>query len=190
MHRALSTLRRVVIEAVEPEVDAGTFPIKRCLGDRVRVQADIFADGHDLLGARLLFRRADDSEWREAAMRLIENDRWGGEFEVEELGRYVYTIIGWVDACGTWAADLAKRAKVAIETSVDVLRGVELLQSAADRAKGADREELTYAAERLRELSRGNTKAAAEFSQSAERAERASRNRDLTQDTRYGKELD
>ena len=35
---------------------------------------------------------------------LIENDRWGGEFEVEELGRYVYTITGWVDAYGTWAA--------------------------------------------------------------------------------------
>jgi starch synthase (maltosyl-transferring) len=122
MHRALSTLRRVVIEAVDPEVDGGKFPIKRCLGDRVRVQADIFADGHDLLGARLLFRRADDSEWREAGMRLIENDRWGGEFEVEEFGRYVYTIIGWVDAYGTWAADLAKRAKAGAEISADVLR--------------------------------------------------------------------
>ncbi len=189
MHRALSTLRRVVIEAVDPEVDGGKFPIKRCLGDRVRVQADIFADGHDLLGARLLFRRADDSEWREAGMRLIENDRWGGEFEVEEFGRYVYTIIGWVDAYGTWAADLAKRAKAGAEISADVLRGVELLQSAADRAKGADREELTYAAERLRELSRGNTKAAVEFAQSGELAGLASRNRDLSQDTQYEREL-
>src|SRR5260221_2887756 len=189
MHRALSTLRRVVIEAVDPEVDGGKFPIKRCLGDRVRMQADIFADGHDLLGARLVFRRADDSEWREAGMRLIENDRWGGEFEVEEFGRYVYTIIGWVDAYGTWAADLAKRAKAGAEISADVLRGVELVQSAADRAKGADREELTYAAERLRELSRGNTKAAVEFAQSGELAGLASRNRDLSQDTQYEREL-
>jgi starch synthase (maltosyl-transferring) len=189
MHRALSTLRRVVIDGVEPEVDGGKFPIKRCLGDRVRVEADIFADGHDLLGARLLFRRADDSEWREAAMRLIENDRWGGEFEVEELGRYVYTISGWVNAYGTWAADLAKRAKAGVEISVDVLRGVELLQSAADRAKGADRQELTYAAERLRELSRGNAKAALEFAQTGELAELASRNRDPSQDTQYEKEL-
>ena len=99
--RALSTLRRVVIEGVAPEVDAGKFTIKRCVGDRVRVQADIFADGHDQLGARLLFRRAEDSEWQESAMRVIENDRWEGEFEVGELGRYVYTIIGWVDAYGT-----------------------------------------------------------------------------------------
>jgi len=186
--RALSTLRRVVIEAVEPEVDGGKFPIKRCVGDLVRVQADIFADGHDQLAARLLFRRADDSEWQETAMRLIENDRWAGEFEVSELGRYVYTIIGWVDTYGTWAADLAKRVKAGVDISVDILRGVEQLQSAADRARGADRRELAYAMERLRELA-ANPTAAVEFAQSAEPSELITRNRDLSQDTRYEREL-
>jgi starch synthase (maltosyl-transferring) len=188
INRTVSTLRRVVIEGVEPEVDSGKFPIKRCLGDRVRVHADIFADGHDLLGARLLFKRADDSEWREAAMRLVKNDRWRGEFEVEELGRYVYTITGWVDTYGTWAADLAKRAKAGVEISVDVLRGVELLQLASDRAKGVDRQELAYAAERLREFS-GNPKAAVEFAQSGDLAELMTSNRDFSQDTRYEREL-
>jgi starch synthase (maltosyl-transferring) len=182
-------MRRVVIEAVAPEIDGGKFPIKRCIGDRVRVQADIFADGHDQLGARLLFRRTEDSRWQEAVMRLIENDRWEGEFEVEELGRYVYTITGWVDAYGTWAADLAKRAKAGVDISVDVLRGVELLRSAVDRAKGEDQRELAYAAERLRELSRGNPKVVVEFAQSGELAEVAERNRDVSQDTRYEREL-
>ena len=41
--------RRVVIEAVSPAVDGGRFPIKRIDGDRVTVEADIFADGHDAL---------------------------------------------------------------------------------------------------------------------------------------------
>jgi starch synthase (maltosyl-transferring) len=186
--RALSTLRRVVIEAVEPEVDGGKFPIKRCVGDRVRVQADIFADGHDQLGALLLFQRANDSEWQQTAMRLVENDRWVGEFEVSELGRYVYTIIGWVDTYGTWAADLAKRARAGVDISVDILRGVELLQSAADRARGEDRRELAYAKERLRELS-GNPAVAVEFAQGAELAELTIRNRDVSQDTRYEREL-
>jgi starch synthase (maltosyl-transferring) len=181
-------MRRVVIEAVAPEIDGGKFPIKRCVGDRVRVEADIFADGHDQLGAQLLFRRVEDSRWREAAMRLIENDRWEGEFEVEELGRYVYTIVGWVDAYGTWAADLAKRAKAGVEISVDVLLGAELLRSAADRAKGVDRQELSYAAERLRELA-GNAMTAVEFAQSRELADLTSRNRDFSQDTRYEREL-
>jgi starch synthase (maltosyl-transferring) len=186
--RRLSTLRRVVIEGVQPEVDGGKFPIKRCVGDRVRVQADIFADGHDQLGARLLFRRADDSEWQETAMRLVENDRWTGEFEVGALGRYVYTIIGWVDTYGTWATDLAKRVKSGVDISVDILRGVELLQADGDRARGADRRELAYAMERLRELAASPT-VAVEFAQSAELAELVTRNRDLSQDTRYEREL-
>ena len=37
--------KRVVIENVSPCVDGGRFPAKRCAGDRVEVEADIFADG-------------------------------------------------------------------------------------------------------------------------------------------------
>src|SRR5258708_1086228 len=107
MHRALSTLRRVVIEAVDPEVDGGKFPIKRCLGDRVRMQADIFADGHDLLGARLLFRRVDDSEWRGAGRgtgaNLTSSGAWGAEFAWKQAFLRTGTIF-WVRGCflGEW----------------------------------------------------------------------------------------
>ena len=40
---------RVVIERVTPAVDDGRFPIKRVLGDAVRVEADCLADGHDVV---------------------------------------------------------------------------------------------------------------------------------------------
>jgi starch synthase (maltosyl-transferring) len=178
-----------VIEGVDPEVDAGRFPIKRCVGDSVRVRADIFADGHDQLGARLLYRHAEDSDWREAVMRLIANDRWEAEFNVEELGRYVYTIVAWVDAYRTWAIDLAKRVKASVDISVDALHGVKLLQAAASTATGMDKQELTYAVVRLRELSREDPKMAAEFAQSSDLLELTTRNRDFSQDVRYEKEL-
>ena len=35
---------RIVIEGVTPEIDSGCFPIKRIIGDKVVVEADIFAD--------------------------------------------------------------------------------------------------------------------------------------------------
>ena len=38
--------RRVVIEAVSPEVDAGRFPAKRAIGETVTVEADVFASVH------------------------------------------------------------------------------------------------------------------------------------------------
>src|ERR1700730_16893261 len=49
--------RRVVIERVEPELDGGRFAIKRTLGERVVVEGDAFADGHDAITCLLLYRR-------------------------------------------------------------------------------------------------------------------------------------
>jgi len=45
---------RVTIEAVTPQIDGGRFPIKRVPGEEIRVEADIFCDGHDTLSAVLI----------------------------------------------------------------------------------------------------------------------------------------
>jgi hypothetical protein len=45
--------RRVVIEAVSPEIDAGPCPIQRIAGDPVEVTASICTDGHDRVAAVL-----------------------------------------------------------------------------------------------------------------------------------------
>ena len=101
--------RRAVVEGVEPQVDCGRFPIKRTIGEEVRVQADVFADGHDELAAVLRYRRAGDQAWREAPMALVENDRWQGSFIVDALGRYEYTVDAWVDRFASWRRDLSKK---------------------------------------------------------------------------------
>jgi hypothetical protein len=89
--------RRVVIENVKPEIDCGLFPIKRVVGEKVVVQADIFADGHDVIAARILYRKHGDRRWTAVPMQAVENDRWIGEFIVKEIGAYLYTVVGWVD---------------------------------------------------------------------------------------------
>ena len=50
--------RRVAVERVQPEIDAGRFPIKRTVGEMVSVVADVFADGHDLLAGVVKYRQA------------------------------------------------------------------------------------------------------------------------------------
>src|SRR5262245_53519497 len=89
--------RRVAIENVTPQVDGGRFPIKRCPGETVVVEADVFADGHDELAALVLWRRAGQDEWAEAPMRPLGNDRWGASFVVDALGEVEYTVEGFVD---------------------------------------------------------------------------------------------
>src|SRR5205807_797992 len=101
--------RRVVIEGVSPEIDAGRFPAKRVSGDEVVVEADVFCDGHDVLAAEIRHRKADERAWTEAPMELMENDRWRGRFPVVELGRCRFTVRAWVDEFASWQRDFGKK---------------------------------------------------------------------------------
>ncbi|HEX5399139.1 MAG TPA: alpha-1,4-glucan--maltose-1-phosphate maltosyltransferase [Verrucomicrobiae bacterium] len=129
---------RVMIEGVVPEINAGRYPIKRVPGENVVVEADIFADGHDLLSAALKFRRANASGWQETPMELINNDRWRGEFTVAEVGAYVYTIEAWMDSFKSWRSDLLKRIKAGQNVSVELVVGAHLVEAAASRASETD----------------------------------------------------
>ena len=99
---------RVVIECVQPQVDCGEFPIKRVVGDTVAVEADVFTDGHDAIAAALQYRFEGDENWSQVAMQPLGNDRWGAEFQVDRLGTYRYTIVGWIDHFTTWRGYLSE----------------------------------------------------------------------------------
>jgi starch synthase (maltosyl-transferring) len=142
--------QRVVIEGVKPEIDAGRFAIKRTAGEKVTVEADIFADGHDLLAAVLKYRRKKDEQWTEVPMAPLGNNRWRGEFRVEEIGRYLYTIEGWMDRFGTWREGLAKKIAAGQDVSEDMLMGALLVEKASKRASGDDRKKLENYAAALR----------------------------------------
>lgn len=130
--------RRVVITGVAPEIAGGRYPVKRTKGERVLVEADIFADSHDSLSAMLLVRRQKDTRWGIVLMRPLVNDRWQGSFVVDELDRYVYTLQAWVDRFKTWRRDLQKKMAAGQDVTVDLLAGAELVESAAARADDAD----------------------------------------------------
>ena len=130
--------QRVVISGVTPEIADGRYPIKRARDERVRVEADIFADSHDVLSAVLLVRRQKDNRWNVLPMRSLVNDRWQGSFLVDEIGRYVYTLQAWVDRFKTWRRDLQKKVAAGQDVAVDLLAGAELIENAASRAKEED----------------------------------------------------
>ena len=134
MGKGLDPLRRVAIERVRPEVDCGRFPIKRSIGDRVIVSADIHADGHDVLAAALLFRKAGASGWHEVPMLPVENDRWEARFTVETLGRYEYCVEGWIDRFGTWRHEIEKKFAAGQAVGNELIEGATIVREAARRA--------------------------------------------------------
>jgi starch synthase (maltosyl-transferring) len=150
-HPSIDARRRVVISGVAPEIADGSYPVKRARDERVRVEADIFADSHDTLSAVLLVRRQKDDRWNVLPMRSLVNDRWYGSFLVDELGRYVYTLQAWVDRFKTWRRDLQKKVAAGQDVAVDLLAGAELVEKAASRAKEDDAARLRRLAAVLRE---------------------------------------
>jgi starch synthase (maltosyl-transferring) len=144
--------RKVVIENVQPEVDCGRFSIKRTIGERVEVTADIFADGHDVLYAILRHRPASRPDWEEVPMQLLQNDRWQGEFRVEAEGRHLYTLQAWSDRFLSWSRDIVKKLEAAQDLSVDILIGVHLIETTAQRASRKERGFLATKAEEIKRL--------------------------------------
>ncbi len=142
--------RRVVIERVSPEIDCSRFAIKRVVGETVTVEANVFADGHDQVACRILYW-LDGDEPQSSPMKPVGNDCWRGEFTVVNVGRYHYTIEGWIDRFRTWRTDLEKRIAAGQDVHVDLLIGVELIERAADRAGADDAQLLRQWARRIRE---------------------------------------
>lgn len=142
-------LRRVVVEAVTPQIDAGQFPVKRTPGERVVVEADIFADGHDALGAVVRWRANDERDWRESPMSPLENDRWTGHFTVERCVDYEYTVEAWIDRFESWRQALSKKVAAAQDVASDLLEGGALIRDALPGAPPDDRAALARSAATL-----------------------------------------
>jgi starch synthase (maltosyl-transferring) len=143
-------LQRVVIDRVRPEVDGGRFPIKRTVGEKVKVRADIVTDGHEAIAGLLLYRHAGTPNWSAAPLKAFANDTWKAAFKVRELGRYVYSVCAWIDRFASWRQGFVKRVAAGQDVGVDVLVGAELIEAAAGRTAGDTAAWLAARAARLR----------------------------------------
>ena len=126
--------RRAVIDGVEPTIDLGRFAIKRIVGERIDVKADIFADGHDEVRALLIWRLAGNEDWQPIELRPLGNDRWEAGFALGSVGRFEYTCEAWVDEFRSWHRDLKKRVAAGQDVHVDLEIGARFVAAAAQRA--------------------------------------------------------
>src|SRR6266851_8807434 len=177
----------IAIEAVQPELNGGHWPIKRVVGDRIEVSADIFREGHDVLQARVIYHALDEPDWREEPMRPVINDRWVGQFKVDRNTRYVYSILAFTDVYGSWRADFQKRLAAVHDITSELLEGLRLVEEAAARCADVDdRGRLQAYAERWRSAHSAD---AAELAISQELAEVMDRCPDRSDATHYRREL-
>jgi starch synthase (maltosyl-transferring) len=185
----LTSVQRVVVENVRPEIQCGRFPIKRTIGELVEVTADIYADGHDILHAILLHRPDFQQRWDEVPMHPLVNDRWQGKFVVSGEGTYHYTVQAWVDPFQSWSRDFSKKLAAGQDISVDLLTGVQLVQAAAKHASGEDAQRLAAWAGEAWRLREQNIIEAVQKLSNLDLAALMVLHADRSQATNYSKEL-
>ena len=94
--------------------------MKRRVGDKLHVEADIVADGHDILGVALLWRPADETAWREQRMTPLGNDRYTAEFPLARLGPHVFAIEAWLDRFASFRDEISKKHAAGVSLTLEL----------------------------------------------------------------------
>lgn len=142
--------RRVAIDRVGPEIDAGRFAVKRIRGDLVTVEADILCDGHEELECRLHVRHGETGQWTVIPLECQGNDRWTASFVADRIGLWHYTVTARIDAFGTWLRDLGRREAAGENLDVELIAGGQIVAAAAHAAPPAEAREIESLALQLR----------------------------------------
>lgn len=121
-------IERISIEKVRPTIDGGEFPVKRVVGDTVRVSADIFAYGVEKVQAEVIYRKKGNIRWIPASMRPVDSDSWVGEFNVDVVGTYEFMIRAWRDRFSLWLENISKWSDVGEDVSADLRDGINMIK--------------------------------------------------------------
>ena len=133
---------RIQIQAVEPIVDCGRYPVKATVGDHVDVSATVFKDGHDTLAGSVRMRGPGERRFAEVPLQPLGNDRYGGRFTVDRPGRWQFAVSAWTDRVATWQDELRRKVDAGqSDLAAELAEGAVLLgreSLTADEALAAD----------------------------------------------------
>jgi starch synthase (maltosyl-transferring) len=142
---------RVIIAEVRPHLSNGRYAIKRIVGERLRVTADIIKEGHDTLAAEVRYRTLPAGEWQHAPMTFSFNDdEWSGQIPLDMVGQTEYTVAAWTDRYASWAEELRRKVGAGVAVTSEILEGEALVRECAERASGDAARLLAEYADRLR----------------------------------------
>jgi starch synthase (maltosyl-transferring) len=143
------------VRDVQPQVDEGRRPAKTTVGERLRVEADAFVDGHDPLWCEIRYRHESAGSWTVLPMAASYDDRWHGTISITEEGLYHLAVRARVDAFAGWRDQLVARAEAGQDLSIPLEEGARILEAAAGRAASSERPLIRGLAASLRTARRG-----------------------------------
>jgi len=133
--QSIRALDRITIENLTPTTPSGAFPAKAVVGESVTVGADVYADGHDILAARLRWRPEKARNWQTVPMREVYQDHWEAVLQPDGVGRHELVVEAWRDRFATWRHDVEIKVSVGDDVTLELEEGARLLEAAAAKLR-------------------------------------------------------
>lgn len=111
-------ITRIPILAVTPQLEGGRFPAKSTVGESFPVQARIFGESRDVIGAAVVLTDPEGTPHQAIPMHHVGNDVWSADVIATHPGPWTFHIESWTDPYATWVRD----ATIKVEAGVDVDR--------------------------------------------------------------------
>ncbi len=148
---------RFPILDVEPQVESGRRPAKAVDGEEVTVGATVFREGHDLLGANVVFRDPDGNAAGWNPMHPVGQgmSRWEAQVRPTIPGDWSFTIEAWADPVRTWQHRAAIKIPAGVDTELELAEGSNIFARAAEQLTvQSDRDVVAEAAKVLLDANR------------------------------------
>ncbi len=131
-------MNNIAIENVYPEIDNGLFYVKKTVGDKLDVYADIFKAGTDNIKSYLMYRKKGDLNWNKTEMEYLCDDRWHGSFILNDIGLYEYKITAWADNYNTLLKNIESWYKAGESIKSDLIDIINILKKIENSKKYKD----------------------------------------------------
>ncbi|MHB1525625.1 MAG: alpha-1,4-glucan--maltose-1-phosphate maltosyltransferase [Candidatus Dormibacteria bacterium] len=130
-----SSVQRVVISELRPQVDCGQRAVKATQAEVVPVSARVFSDGRLALRVQVRWRKRLEAA-RQPPWNLAEtadlapdhDDWWRGSIRFIDAGPAEYMVEAWEDRFGTWRTDVVRRMAAGIDVAPEISEGWSLLK--------------------------------------------------------------
>ena len=139
--------KRVVIDAVYPQINCGEHFIKRVVNEIVNIDANIFGDGHDVIAASVRYKHEKAKLWSEVRLQHIVNDEWKASFQVLKQGFYTYKVEAWVDYALNWQHGTERKIEDGQHIKSELLEGVTYIKPLLNKVTKSDKSYLEYCIE-------------------------------------------
>ncbi len=127
---------RIPVADVAPVISCGAYPVKAVVHERVRIQANVFREGHDAVNASVILTAPHGTQ-RRIDMTQVEPaglDIWQAHVRMASEGDWTFRIEGWSDPWHTWLHQAEAKLPLSMDLDLVCMEGRSVVEQAEQLA--------------------------------------------------------